>query len=142
MSVDHKSWITSHTECPGCQKEFNFRHSKLGSVSAVRYGPNWTFACPYCKTRQNFLLKKGEVDGLPIIMDQSLSPFLTGAFAGTATIIIAMIALYFAVSGNTDSTVFSYGFALSLLVYLVYMIYLGFIARSSGRSYIKNHSAK
>lgn len=79
---NHKSWVTSHTECPNCNYKFNFRHSKWGSASAVRFGPNWTFICPNCKTKQSFLLKKGEESGLSLIMDQSLSPFLAGAVFG------------------------------------------------------------
>ncbi len=81
-------------------------------------------------TRQNFLIRKGEVDGLPLIMDQSLSSFLTGALAGTTTIFIVLIALYYGTSGNTSSMVFVYGIATSLIVYVVYMIYLEFISRS------------
>ena len=76
----HRSWVTSHTECPNCHYKFNFRHSKWGSASAVRVGPNWTFVCPNCRTKQSFLIKKGEEDGLPLIMDQSLSPFLIGHY--------------------------------------------------------------
>ena len=135
-SRNHRSWVTSHTECPNCHYKFNFRHSKWGSASAVRVGPNWTFICPNCRNKQTFLIKKGEEDGLPLIMDQSLSPFLTGALFGTITLIIVMVALYFATSKNTSSGVFIYGFVISLIVYLVYMIYIGFISRSSARSHI------
>ena len=141
-SRDHRSWVTSHTECPSCHYKFNFRHSKWGSASAVRVGPNWTFICPNCKTKQSFLIKKGEEAGLPLIIDQSLSPFLTGALLGTTTLIIVMIALYFATSGNTSSVLLIYGFVISLIVYAVYMVYLGFISRSSGRSYISNQGIK
>ena len=122
--------------CPNCHYKFNFRHSKWGSASAARVGPNWTFICPNCRTKQTFLIKKGEEDGLPLIMDQSLSPFLTGALFGIITLIIVMVALYFAISKNTSSGVFIYGFVISLIVYLVYMIYIGFISRSSARSHI------
>ena len=135
-SRNHRSWVTSHTECPNCHYKFNFRHSKWGSASAVRVGPNWTFICPNCRNKQTFLIKKGEEDGLPLIMDQSLSPFLTGALFGTITLIIVMVALYFATSKNTSSGVFIYGFVISLIVYLVYMRYIGFISRSSARSHI------
>ena len=135
-SRGHRSWVTSHTECPNCHYKFNFRHSKWGSASAVRVGPNWTFICPNCKTKQSFLIKKGEEDGLPLIMDQSLSPFLIGALLGTIGVFIAVIALYFGTYRNTSSGVFIYGFVISLIVYVVYMIYLGFISRSSGRSNI------
>ena len=141
-SRDHRSWVTSHTECPSCHYKFNFRHSKWGSASAVRVGPNWTFICPNCKTKQSFLIKKGEEAGLPLIIDQSLSPFLTGALFGTITLIIVMIALYFATSGNTSSVLLIYGFVISLIVYAVYMVYLGFISRSSGRSYISTQGIK
>ena len=141
-SRDHRSWVTSHTECPSCHYKFNFRHSKWGSASAVRVGPNWTFICPNCKTKQSFLIKKGEEAGLPLIIDQSLSPFLTGALLGTTTLIIVMIALYFATSGNTSSVLLIYGFVISLIAYAVYMVYLGFISRSSGRSYISNQGIK
>ena len=141
-SRDHRSWVTSHTECPNCHYKFNFRHSKWGSASAVRVGPNWTFICPNCKTKQSFLIKKGEEAGLPLIIDQSLSPFLTGALLGTTTLIIVMIALYFATSGNTSSVLLIYGFVISLIAYAVYMVYLGFISRSSGRSYISNQGIK
>ncbi len=141
-SRDHRLWVTSHTECPNCHYKFNFRHSKWGSASAVRVGPNWIFTCPNCKTKQNFLIKKGEENGLPLIIDQSLSPFLTGALFGTLTLIIVMIVLYFATSGNTSSVVLIYGFVISLIVYAVYMIYLGFISRSSGRSYITDQGIK
>ena len=128
--------------CPNCHYKFNFRHSKWGSASAVRVGPNWTFICPNCKTKQSFLIKKGEEAGLPLIIDQSLSPFLTGALLGTTTLIIVMIALYFATSGNTSSVLLIYGFVISLIAYAVYMVYLGFISRSSGRSYISNQGIK
>ena len=141
-SRGHRSWVTSHTECPNCHYKFNFRHSKWGSASAVRVGPNWTFICPNCKTKQSFLIKKGEEAGLPLIIDQSLSPFLTGALLGTTTLIIVMIALYFATSGNTSSVLLIYGFVISLIAYAVYMVYLGFISRSSGRSYISNQGIK
>ena len=141
-SRDHRSWVTSHTECPSCHYKFNFRHSKWGSASAVRVGPNWTFICPNCKTKQSFLIKKGEEAGLPLIIDQSLSPFLKGALFGAITLIIVMIALYFATSGNTSSVLLIYGFVISLIVYAVYMVYLGFISRSSGRSYISNQGIK
>jgi hypothetical protein len=141
-SRDHRSWVTSHTECPSCHYKFNFRHSKWGSASAVRVGPNWAFICPNCKTKQSFLIKKGEEAGLPLIIDQSLSPFLTGALFGTITLIIVMIALYFATSGNTSSVLLIYGFVISLIVYAVYMVYLGFISRSSGRSYISTQGIK
>ena len=135
-SRDHRSWVTSHTECPNCHYKFNFRHSKWGSASAVRVGSNWTLICPNCKTKESFLIKKGEEDGLPLIIDQSLSPFLIGALLGTIEVFIAVIALYFTTSRNTSSGVFIYGFVISLIVYVVYMIYLGFISRSSGRSNI------
>ncbi len=69
-------------------------------------------------------------------MDQSLSPFLIGALLGTIGVFIAVIALYFGTYRNTSSGVFIYGFVISLIVYVVYMIYLGFISRSSGRSNI------
>ena len=141
-SRDHRSWVTSHTECPSCHYKFNFRHSKWGSASAVRVGPNWTFICPNCKTKQSFLIKKGEEAGLPLIIDQSLSPFLKGALFGAITLIIVMIALYFATSGNTSSVLLIYGFVISLIAYAVYMVYLGFISRSSGRSYISNQGIK
>lgn len=141
-SKDHRSWVTSHTECPNCHYKFNFRHSKWGSASAVRVGSNWIFTCPNCKTKQNFLIKKGEENGLPLIIDQSFSPFLTGALFGTTTLIIVMIALYFATSGNTSSVLLIYGFVISLIVYAVYMVYLGFISRSSGRSYITDQGIK
>ena len=133
---DHKSWVTSHTECPNCNYKFNFRHSKWGSASAVRFGPNWTFICPNCKTKQSFLLKKGEESGLSLIMDQSLSPFLAGAVFGLVGFFIVTIALYYGTSENTSSGVFIYGFIISLIVYAVYMSYLGIVSRSSGRSYI------
>lgn len=133
---DHKSWVTSHTECPNCNYKFNFRHSKWGSASAVRFGPNWTFICPNCKTKQSFLLKKGEESGLSLIMDQSLSPFFAGAVFGLVGFFIVTIALYYGTSENTSSGVFIYGFIISLIVYAVYMIYLGIVSRSSGRSYI------
>ena len=135
-SRNHGSWVTSHTECPNCHYKFNFRHSKWGSASAVRVGSNWTFICPNCKTKQSFLIKKGEEDGLPLIMDQSLSPFLIGALLGTIGVFIVVVALYFWTSGNASSGVFIYGFVISFIVYVVYMIYLGFISRSSGRSHI------
>ncbi len=133
---NHKSWVTSHTECPNCNYKFNFRHSKWGSASAVRFGPNWTFICPNCKTKQSFLLKKGEESGLSLIMDQSLSPFLAGAVFGLVGFFIVTIALYYGTSENTSSGVFIYGFIISLIVYAVYMSYLGIVSRSSGRSYI------
>ncbi len=133
---NHKSWVTSHTECPNCNYKFNFRHSKWGSASAVRFGPNWTFICPNCKTKQSFLLKKGEESGLSLIMDQSLSPFLAGAVFGLVGVFIVTIALYYGTSENTSSGVFIYGFIISLIVYAVYMSYLGIVSRSSGRSYI------
>jgi hypothetical protein len=133
---DHRSWVTSHTECPNCHYKFNFRHSKWGSASAVRVGPNWTFICPHCRIKQSFLIKKGEEDGLPLIIDQSLSPFLLGTLFGTITFFIVMIALYFGTSGNEGSGVFINGFGISFIVYVAYIVYLGFISRSSGRSYI------
>ena len=55
----HKSWVTSHTECPSCHYKFNFRHPKWGSASAVRVGPNWVFMCPNCRPKQDFLIRKG-----------------------------------------------------------------------------------
>ena len=48
----------------------------------------------------------------------------------------------FGTSGNTSSGVFIYGFVISLIVYVVYMIYLGFISRSSGRSSIISQGQK
>lgn len=98
-----------------------------------RTGPS---SCPNCKTKQSFLIKKGEEDGLPLIIDQSLLPFLIGALLGTIGVFIVVIALYFGTSRNTSSGVFIYGFVISLIVYIVYMIYLGFVSRSSGRSHI------
>ena len=139
---DHKSWVISHTECPNCNFKFNFEHSKWGSPSAVRLGPNWIFICPNCKTKQNFLLKKGEEKGLPLIIDQSLSHFLIGALSGTVGFFVVLIVLYFAISTRRVSGVFIYGFLISLIVYLFYMIYLSSISRSSGRSYIINQGQK
>ena len=139
---DHRSWVTSHTECPNCHYKFNFRHSKWGSASAVRVGPNWTFICPQCRIKQSFLIKKGEEDGLPLIIDQSLSPFLLGTLFGTITFFIVMIALYFGTSGNENPGVFIYGFVISLIVYMAYMVYLGFISRSSGRTYIMSQGQR
>ncbi|MFG1389581.1 hypothetical protein [Acidiplasma aeolicum] len=133
---DYKSWVTSHTECPNCHYRFNFRHSKWGSVSAVRVGSNWVFICPNCKTKQSFLLKKGEEEGLPLIIDMPLSSFLSEAFAGLVALVIVTIVLYYVASKNISSDVFIYGFAISIIAYIVYMIWLGFISRSSGRTYI------
>jgi len=138
----HRSWVTSHTECPDCHYEFNFRHSKWGSVSTVRLGPNWIFICPNCKTKQSFLLKKGEVEGLPLIMDQSFTPFLIGALAGTATFALVLGVLIFVTSGNPRSGLLIYGFAIDLTSYVAYMIWLGLINRSSGRSYIVSQAQR
>ena len=108
----------------------------MGLARAVRVGPNWTFICPHCRIKQSFLIKKGKEDGLPLIIDQSLSPFLLGTLFGTITFFIVMIALYFGTSGNEGSGVFINGFGISFIVYVAYIVYLGFISRSSGRSYI------
>ena len=82
------------------------------------------------------------ITGLPLIIDQSLSHFLLGTLFGTITFFIVMSALYFGTSGNESSGVFIYGFVISLIVYVVYMIYLGFVFRSSGRTYIMSQGQR
>ena len=130
---DHRSWVTSHTECPNCHYEFNFRDSKWGSVSAVRLGPNWIFICPNCKTKQSSLLKKGKVEGLELIIDRTFTPLPIRALSGTATFAIVLIVLIFATSGNPSSGLLVYGSAVNLTSYAAYIIWLGFIIRSSRR---------
>ncbi len=132
-SRDHRSWVTSHTECPNCKAKFNFRHSKWGSVSAIRTGPDWIFVCPSCHTKQSFHLYKGEVEGLPLIIDGSFSAFLIGTIAATITLIVSILALYFVSSRSGNSLILDIGFAISLIVYLVFMLYWGVLARKVAR---------
>ncbi|WP_156318729.1 MULTISPECIES: hypothetical protein [Acidiplasma] len=73
---------------------------------------------------------------MPLIIDMPLSSFLSEAFAGLVALVIVTIVLYYVASKNISSDVFIYGFAISLIAYIVYMIWLGFISRSSGRTYI------
>lgn len=79
---------------------------------------------------------------MPLIMDQSLSPFLLGALAETAALVIALVTLYFGTSGDASSTVFVYGTAISFASYMTYMVYLGFASRSAGRSFILSQGRK
>ena len=136
MDKPHKSWVTSHTECPNCRAKFNFRHSKWGSVSAIRVGPDWIFVCPSCHTKQSFHLNKGEVEGLPLITDGSVSVFLIGTAAATITLIVSILGLYFATSRSSSPIILEIGFLISLIVYLVFMLYWGVFSRKSGRSNI------
>ena len=136
MDEPHKSWVTSHTECPNCRAKFNFRHSKWGSVSAIRVGPDWIFDCPSCHTKQSFHLNKGEVEGLPLITDGSFSVFLIGTAAATITLIVSILGLYFATSRSSSPIILEIGFLISLIVYLVFMLYWGVFSRKSGRSNI------
>ena len=136
MDKPHKSWVTSHTECPNCRAKFNFRHSKWGSVSAIRVGPDWIFVCPSCHTKQSFHLNKGEVEGLPLITDGSFSVFLIGTAAATITLIVSILGLYFATSRSSSPIILEIGFLISLIVYLVFMLYWGVFSRKSGRSNI------
>ena len=135
-SRDHRSWVTSHTECPNCKAKFNFRHSKWGSVSAIRAGPDWIFVCPSCHTKQSFHLNKGEVEGLPLINDGSFSVFFTGTIAASITLIVSILALYFATSRNGSPVILEIGVVVSLIVYLVFMLYWGVLTRKIGRSNI------
>ena len=136
MDKPHKSWVTSHTECPNCRAKFNFRHSKWGSVSAIRVGPDWIFVCPSCHTKQSFHLNKGEVEGLPLITDGSFSVFLIGTAAATITLIVSILGLYFATLRGSSPIILEIGFLISLIVYLVFMLYWGVFSRKSGRSNI------
>lgn len=137
MTESHKSWVTSHTECPNCRAKFNFRHSKWGSVSAIRVGPDWIFFCPSCHTKQSFHLYKGEVEGLPLITNGSFSVFLIGTAVATITFIVSILGLYFATSRSSSPTILEIGFLLSLIVYLAFMLYWGVFSRKSGRSNIQ-----
>jgi hypothetical protein len=132
----HNSWVTSHTECPNCRAKFNFRHSKWGSISAIRAGPDWIFVCPSCHTKQSFHLNKGEVEGLPLITDGSFSVFLIGTVAATITLLVSILALYFVTSRSGSPAILEIGFVPSLIVYLVFMLYWGVLMRKAGRSNI------
>ena len=135
-SRDHRSWVTSHTECPNCKAKFNFRHSKWGSVSAIRAGPDWTFVCPSCHTKQSFHLYKGEGAGLPLITDESFSKFLIGTIPATITLIVSILGLYFATSRNGSQVILEIGFAIFLVVYVVFMLYWGVLTRKVARANI------
>ena len=126
---DHKSWVTSHTECPNCGAKFNFRHSKWGSVSAVRAGPDWIFICPSCHTKQSFHLYKGEVEGLPLINDGSFSKFLTGIIPATIALMVSILVLYFATSRSGSQIILEIGFVIFLVMYVVFMLYWGVFTR-------------
>ena len=135
-SRDHKSWVTSHTECPNCGMKFNFRHAKWGSVSAIRVGPDWIFVCPSCHTKQSFHLYKGEVEGLPLINDGSFSTFYTGFILATITFIVSILALYFATSRNGSQIILEIGFFIFLVVYVVFMLSWGVLTRKAARANI------
>ena len=61
---------TSKVKCPNCKYEFNFIHSKYGSITAVRIGSVWIFKCPKCNQKQRFDLKDHEYDStLPTYVD-------------------------------------------------------------------------
>lgn len=86
-----------------------------------------------CKTKQSSLLKKGKVEGLELIIDRTFTPLPIRALSGTATFAIVLIVLIFATSGNPSSGLLVYGSAINLTSYAAYIIWLGFIIRSSRR---------
>ncbi len=131
---DHKSWVTSHTECPNCGAKFNFRHSKWGSYSAIRVGPDWIFICPSCHTKQSFHLYKGEVEGLPLINDVSFSKFFIGTVPATIALIVSILVLYFATSRSGSQIILEIDFVIFFVVYVVFMLYWGVLARKVARA--------
>ncbi len=61
---------TSRVTCPNCQHEFNFIHSKYGSITAVRASSVWIFRCPRCNQKESFDLTDHEYDSsIPTYVD-------------------------------------------------------------------------
>jgi len=137
MTQGHRSWVTSHTECPNCHFRFNFRHSKWGSVSAVRYGSTWTFTCPNCHQKVPFLLKKGTDPELVTIDDQSFRTFFLMTFAGSITLVVAVMAIYFASSEDANSAFFLAGFITTIASFAIYMMWVAAIGRSAAKTNIR-----
>ena len=137
MARGHRSWVTSRTECPNCHFRFNFRHSKWGSVSAVRYGSTWTFACPSCHQKVPFLLKKGSDPELVTIDDQSFRSFFLMTLAGSITLVVAVVAIYFASSEGGNLMFFVPGFITAIASFAIYMMWIAAIGRSAAKTNIR-----
>lgn len=133
----HRSWVTSHTECPECHYKFNFRHSKWGSVSAVRYGSTWTFICPGCHQTAPFLLLKESDSALPTIQDQGYSIFFTLLLTGSLGLVVSIIVLYFATYNSGYEDVFYVGFVILLVMFVGFSLYVGMLGRKSARVKLK-----
>jgi cytochrome b len=76
------------------------------------------------------------VEGLPLITDGSFSVFFTGTIAASITLIVSILGLYFATSRNGSQVILEIGVVVSLIVYLVFMLYWGVLTRKIGRSNI------
>ena len=73
---------------------------------------------------------------MPLITDESFSAFLIGTIAATITLLVSFLALYFVTSRSGSSLILDIGFAISLIVYLAFMLYWGVFTRKIGRSNI------
>lgn len=67
---------TSKVKCPNCQFEFNFIHSKYGSITAVRAFNVQIFKCPRCNQKESFDLSDHEYDpSIPTYVDPGFGKF-------------------------------------------------------------------
>ncbi len=84
---------SSRVKCPNCQYEFNFIHSKWGSITAVRAFSVWIFKCPNCNQKENFDLSDHEYNpSIPTYVDPGFGKFF--AFLIPLTIGLAISELH------------------------------------------------
>ena len=83
-----------------------------------------------------FLLKKGTDPELVTINDQSFMTFFLMSLAGSITLVVAVMAIYFASSEGANSTFFLSGFITTLASFAIYMMWVAAIGRSAAKTNI------